>query len=97
MRIRLDDYGKPAYLETEDGNVGIYAGLGVVREPNGDLEYVSLHMPGDRTYVARDTTTGDHTIVVLPKGLTPEHFGWKGWQFIKLSVLIDQVEEGDVE
>jgi hypothetical protein len=93
VRICLDDYSKPVNLQTEDGEVGFPASLGKIQEPNGDLEYISLYLPGGLTYVAQDTITGNHTVVVLPEGLTPEHFGWKGWQFIRLSTLIEQLME----
>lgn len=93
MRAHFDGYSRPVYLETENGQVKVHVGAGMIQKPNGDLEYISLHLPGDRTYLARDTITGDHTIIVLPEGLTPETFGWKGWQFIKLSVLIGEIKD----
>lgn len=97
MRLHFSDPNEAIILNTDDDREGIRATLGLFIGDQGNREYLSLTLPPDRTYLARHMTDWTFHIVVIPEGLTPGYFGWKDWRLIKLSSLIQDLEDNTGE
>jgi hypothetical protein len=93
-KLQIGEVGNSVLLRTDDEKVEAHVSMGFMVGRQGELEYLSLNLPQNRTYLAMDKGVYPPSIwlVVLPEGLTPDHFGWEGWEAVKLVTLMESLD-----